>query len=147
MDMTDSLLLLAQQVPSPRSAWAPIVLMIVIGLAFAVGTIVMSVLVGPKRTGSVKERVYESGMVPMGDARRRFNVRFFVVAMIFLVFDVAVVFFYPWARIFPDAVASGIRVPGGMHLSTLLLVEMLVFVAIVLVAYFYAWGKGVFRWD
>jgi NADH-quinone oxidoreductase subunit A len=135
------LLPLAQQAASadPRSSWAPVVLLLVI----AIGNIVISLVIGPKRTGPGKEITYESGMVPVGDTRRRFNVQFYVVAMIFLVFDVEIVFFYPWATIFAPSVQNTAD-PG---LSTLLLVEMLVFVGILLLAYVYAWGKGVFRWD
>ena len=144
-----SLMMLAQQAPGPRAAWAPVVLMILIGLAFGLGSVAMSLWIGPKRTGPGKASTYESGMVPVGSARQRFNVRFYIVAMIFLVFDVEIVFFYPWASIFPDYVTnSSLRLgPGGPILSTLLLMEMLIFVLILLVAYVYAWGKGVFRWD
>jgi len=127
--------------PDPRSAWLPVVLLLVIGIAFVAGTILLSVFVGPSRTGPAKSISYESGMVPVGNARRRFNVRFYLMAMIFLVFDVEIVFFYPWATLFPEAAAG--RLAG----STLLLVEILVFVGILFVAYLYAWGKGVFRWD
>lgn len=81
-------------------------------------------------------------MLPIGDARRRFNVRFYIVAMIFLVFDVEVIFFYPWATIFAKHVQSDTSDNG-----LILLMEMITFVVILLVAYFYAWGKGVFRWD
>ena len=116
-------------------------LLILIGIGFSVMTIVASVIIGPSRTGKGKESTYESGMVPTGGTQRRFNVRFYVVAMIFLVFDVEIVFFYPWATLFPEAVAQQISGAG------FLLIEMLVFVAILLVAYFYAWGKGVFRWE
>jgi NADH-quinone oxidoreductase subunit A len=133
--------ILAQVDPDSPSAWAPVVLLILIGSGFAIGNVVLSSIIGPSRTGPGKEEVYESGMVPVGDTRQRFNVRFYIVAMIFLVFDVEIVFFYPWASIFPHAV----QVPGG-H-STLLLIEMVVFVVILLLAYVYAWGKGVFRWD
>ena len=132
--------LLAQQ-SDPRVAWLPVVLLIMIAIGFAVGNVVLSIWIGPKRTGPGKGTTYESGMVPTGDARQRFNVRFYLVAMIFLVFDVEIVFFYPWATIFPEAVANQLPYSG------LLLVSMLVFTAILLVAYFYAWGKGVFRWD
>lgn len=124
-----------------RSAWLPVVLLLLIAVGFSAITIVASLIIGPSRTGKGKESTYESGMVPLGDARRRFNVRFYMVAMIFLVFDVEIVFFYPWATVFPDAVAQQLSSAGA------LLLEMLVFVAILLVAYFYAWGKGVFRWD
>ena len=129
------------QAPSPRSTWAPVVLMIVIALGFTVGNLVLSILVGPSRTGPGKETTYESGMTPVGDTRKRFNVRFYIVAMIFLVFDVEIVFMYPWASIFAPAGATNHAFAG------LLLAEIIIFVVILLVAYFYAWGKGVFRWD
>jgi NADH-quinone oxidoreductase subunit A len=136
-------LFLADQQPySPVGTWAPVVLLIVIGFGFAAANIALSIFLGPKRTGPGKEITYESGMVPIGDARQRFNVRFYIVAMIFLVFDVEIVFFYPWAAIFAKQVRDGTSEQG-----MILLMEMIVFVVILLVAYFYAWGKGVFRWD
>ena len=138
--------MLAQAVPASSddavSGWAPVVLLIVIGILFAVGNIVASIIIGPSRTGPAKETTYESGMVPVGDTRRRFNVRFYIVAMIFLVIDVDIIFFYPWASIFAPVIQKGTPDQGGM-----MLLEMIVFVALLLVAYFYAWGKGVFRWD
>ncbi len=137
---------LAETLGDAPTAWAPVVLLIVIGVGFAVGNLILSIVIGPHRTGAGKEATYESGMVPVGDAHKRFNVRFYIVAMIFLVFDVEIVFFYPWATLFPQAVTSGVSL-FGMQISTLLLMEMLIFIAILLVAYFYAWGKGVFRWD
>jgi NADH-quinone oxidoreductase subunit A len=134
---------LAQQRPdSPVSSWAPVVLLVVIGIGFAFATIALSLWIGPRRTGPGKETTYESGMVPIGDARKRFNVRFYVVAMVFLVFDVEIVFFYPWATIFAKHVHDDSPENG-----LILLLEMITFVVILLVAYFYAWGKGVFRWD
>jgi NADH-quinone oxidoreductase subunit A len=133
---------LAQQTQSPVQNWAPVVLLIIIAFGFAVVNIAASIFLGPKRTGPGKEITYESGMVPTGDARRRFNVRFYIVAMIFLVFDVEIVFFYPWASIF----AKHVHAAKG-HDGLILLLEMIAFVLILLVAYLYAWGKGVFRWD
>lgn len=127
---------------SPVGNWAPVVLLIVIGVGFSAMNIALSLFLGPKRTGPGKEEAYESGMVPIGDARKRFNVRFYIVAMIFLVFDVEIVFFYPWATIFAWHVKYGTSSDG-----LILLMEMITFVVILLVAYFYAWGKGVFRWD
>ena len=124
------------------SSWIPVVLLIVMGVGFAVSNIIGSIIIGPSRTGPAKSTTYESGMVPIGDTRRRFNVRFYIVAMIFLVIDVEIVFFYPWASIF-----SGVVRKGTPEQSTVLLWEMIVFVALLLVAYVYAWGKGVFRWD
>ena len=136
-------LLAASIEPEPQNAWAPVVLLIVIAVGFAVTNLVASLVIGPSRTGPGKETTYESGMVPVGDTRKRFNVRFYIVAMIFLVFDVELIFFYPWATIFGDAVAH----PEWGISGGLLLVELLIFVAILLLAYVYAWGKGVFQWD
>jgi NADH-quinone oxidoreductase subunit A len=134
--------LAVDQPASPVGSWAPVVLLLIIGFGFAFANIALSLFVGPTRTGPGKETTYESGMLPIGDARRRFNVRFYIVAMIFLVFDVEVIFFYPWATIFAKHVQSDTSDNG-----LILLMEMITFVVILLVAYFYAWGKGVFRWD
>jgi NADH-quinone oxidoreductase subunit A len=133
-------LLAASLEPDPQNTWAPVLLLIVIALGFAITNVAASIVIGPSRTGKGKEETYESGMVPIGDTRKRFNVRFYIVAMIFLVFDVEIVFFYPWATIFPRAIAE-----GGQ--SGLLLIEIVLFVVILLLAYVYAWGKGVFQWD
>src|SRR3954463_13910591 len=134
--------LLASQINVPQTSWLPVLVLLIIAIGFAVGNLVLSVLlIGPKRTGPGKETPYESGMVPIGDAHKRFNVRFYVVAMIFLVFDVEIVFLYPWATLFPHEVVK------QSALAPVMLVSMGVFVLILLLAYFYAWGKGVFRWD
>jgi NADH-quinone oxidoreductase subunit A len=136
-----SLLLAETQLPRPESSWAPVLLLLIIAIGFAVANVLLSVVLGPSRTGSVKSGTYESGMVPIGDTRRRFNVRFYIVAMIFLVIDVDIIFFYPWATIFGPYVQKRHDQAGVM------LVEMLVFVLSLVLAYVYAWGKGVFRWD
>jgi NADH-quinone oxidoreductase subunit A len=137
---------LAQQRVENSDSWAPVVLLLIIGIGFAVTNIAASLIIGPSRTGPGKEETYESGMVPIGDTRKRFNVRFYIVAMIFLVFDVEIVFLYPWATIFAPA-AGNRAAPNGRQFGAMLLVEMGIFVAILLLAYIYAWGKGVFRWD
>lgn len=133
--------LLSSIASDPRVSWAPVVLLLLIAIGFAVGNLVLSILIGPSRTGPGKETTYESGMMPVGDTHKRFNVRFYVVAMIFLVIDVEIVFFYPFATIFSRYANLE---PAQ---STIMLIEMLVFVSLLLVAYLYAWGKGVFRWD
>src|SRR5437660_7145255 len=102
--------------------------MIVIGVGFALGNLVLSILIGPSRNNPGKAGAYESGMLPVGDTRRRFNVRFYIVAMIFLVFDVDIIFFYPFCTVFPGTVVSDHAAAGGM------LVAMLVFTALLLVA-------------
>ena len=137
--------LLAQTAPDTTASWAPVVLLLVIGIGFAIGNIMISLIVGPSRTGPGKEETYESGMVPVGDTHKRFNVRFYIVAMIFLVIDVEIVFFYPFATIFAPYVQHDKAT--GAHDSLIMLVSILLFVAILLLAYIYAWAKGVFRWD
>jgi NADH-quinone oxidoreductase subunit A len=144
--MTASFPALAEMTSAP-SSWAPVVLLLVIAIGFAVANVALSLIVGPARTGPGKEQTYESGMVPIGDARRRFNVRFYIVAMIFLLFDVEVVFMYPWATIYaPATLATQPAGYAGVD-AGMLLAEIIIFVAILLLAYIYAWGKGVFRWD
>ena len=136
--------MLAQAIEN-QDSWAPVVLLLVIAIGFGIVNVVASIVIGPSRTGPGKETTYESGMVPIGDTRKRFNVRFYIVAMIFLVFDVEIVFLYPWATIFAPAART--ITADGRAFPRMLLVEMGIFVAILLVAYFYAWGKGVFKWD
>ncbi|HEX3359302.1 MAG TPA: NADH-quinone oxidoreductase subunit A [Tepidisphaeraceae bacterium] len=133
--------LLAYQTPDPRSSWGPVLLLLIMGIGFAVTNVALSIIVGPSRTGKVKESTYESGMVPIGDTHKRFNVRFYIVAMIFLVIDVDIIFFYPFATIFSPYVRADHQASGIM------LIELFIFVILLLLAYVYAWGKGVFRWD
>jgi NADH-quinone oxidoreductase subunit A len=146
------LMSLLSQVASPnepRYAWAPVLLLLVLAIGFAVTNVAVSIMVGPKKTGPGKETTYESGMMPIGTAHQRFNVKFYIVAMIFLVFDVDIIFMYPWATIFQPSIASGATTGGSnpIDFGALLLIEMGIFVALLLVAYLYAWGKGVFKWD
>jgi NADH-quinone oxidoreductase subunit A len=132
------------QVTSPadvRSNWLPVLMLLIIGILFAVGSLTMSIIVGPSRNNPGKEGTYESGMKPVGDSRKRFNVRFYVVAMIFLVLDVDIIFFYPLCSIFRQTAMADHVLAGA------LMVEILLFVAVLVIAYVYAWGKGVFRWD
>jgi len=139
--LIDFLPLLADLEGASPSSWIPVVLMIVIGVGFGAGNLILSLIIGPQRQGPGKSETYESGMVPIGDTRRRFNVRFYIVAMIFLVFDVDIIFFYPFAVIFPGKVLADHAASG------MLLLSIITFVVVLMVAYFYAWGKGVFRWD
>src|SRR5579859_1910519 len=105
-----------------QDSWAPVVLLLIIAIGFAVVNVGASLIIGPSRTGPGKEVTYESGMVPIGDTRRRFNVRFYIVAMIFLVFDVEIVFLYPWASIYAPSV--GAKTADGRGFGAMLLVEM-----------------------
>ncbi len=129
--------------PAPAStevsAWGPILILLLIAIVFAVGTIALSTLVGKRVTGPTKDMPYESGMDPIADARRRFNIRYYIVAMIFLLFDVETVLLFPWAILFGG--------DYGQTGSVLLLCEMFLFVAILMVGYVYAWRRGVLQFD
>ncbi|MEE8169838.1 MAG: NADH-quinone oxidoreductase subunit A, partial [Phycisphaerae bacterium] len=100
-----------------------------------------------KRRGPVKDGTYESGMEPIGDARGRFNVRFYLVAMLFLLFDVELIFMYPWAVVFQRSVtgdgAAAAMTAEGFG-PGFLLGEMAIFMIILLVGYAYAWRKRIF---
>jgi NADH-quinone oxidoreductase subunit A len=129
--------------------WAVLGILFVIALIFAIFNVVLSTSLGPKRKGRTKGTPYESGVNPVGDTKQRFNVRFYLVAMIFLVFDVEVLFLIPWLTIFPKhSFDNLLQIAGGHYLVYgLLFGSVLTFVAIILVAYLYAWGKGVLKWD
>ncbi|MBI1367510.1 MAG: NADH-quinone oxidoreductase subunit A [Planctomycetes bacterium] len=120
--------------------YAPIGILLLIAIAFALVNLIGSTILGPSRTGPVKESVYETGMNPIGTARKRFNIRFYILAMTFLVFDVEIVFLYPWAQVFANL---------DMHtfLAPQFLFRMLFFIATSIVAFLYAWRKGVFAFD
>lgn len=122
------------------SHWGPIGVLLLLALAFAGGNVLLTRIIGPSREGPVKGLTYESGMNPIGSARRRFNVRFYVVAITFLVFDVEIVFLYPWAVTFPS-------LGRGSEYGLLFLGRGLFFILTSIVAFIYAWRKGVFRYD
>ena len=122
------------------SHYAPVGILLLMGILFGVGNILISTALGPTRQGKTKGMTYESGMNPIGTARRRFNVRFYIVAMTFLVFDVEIVFLYPWATVFPSLAKDS-------PLAPLFLGRMLFFVLTSVIAFAYAWRKGVFRYD
>ncbi len=114
------------------------------------GMLIVAHAFGPKRSGPVKDSPYESGMPVVGDARRRFNVRFYVVAVLFLLFDVEVVFLWPWATVFHGAATTGARIPveGAAPVGKgFLLVGMAVFFAILVYGLVYEWKKGAFEWE
>jgi NADH-quinone oxidoreductase subunit A len=123
------------------SAYYPIFLYLLAVLAFAGGTLVATHLIGPSKKTAVKLMPYESGMDPVGDARQRFDVKFYLVAIMFLVFDVELLFLYPWAVV---AYREERWLPAVF--STPVFWSVLVFLALLVVAYAYDWKKGVFRW-
>lgn len=138
------------QMHNSIDAYGPVLLLLAIALLFAGAILVLGHTIGPKRKGPIKDGTYESGMPLLGDTHKRFNVRFYIVAMLFLLFDVEVVFLWPWAPLFRAAAMTDrpLAVAGGMSLDkNFLLIEIAVFLAILLVGYVYAWRKGVFRWN
>ncbi|MFN8582886.1 MAG: NADH-quinone oxidoreductase subunit A [Gemmatimonadaceae bacterium] len=103
-----------------------------------------------RRPSPVKDQPYESGIPPLGDARERFSVKFYMVAMLFIIFDIETVFMIPWA-VFYRQLSCGVALvnsacPAG-HVSFFGLGEMLVFIAILLVGFAYVWKKGALQWD
>ena len=122
--------------------YAALGVLLVMAIIFGVANLIITTFLGPGRKGEVKGTAYESGMNPFGNARRRFNVRFYIVAMTFLLFDVEIVFLYPWAVTFPSLAGS-----EGDALMPLFLARMLFFILTTLIAFVYAWRKGVFRYD
>ena len=124
-----------------------VLLFVVIAAAVSVGLVVFAELVGPKRQGAVKEMPYESGMDPVHDTRRRFDVRFHLVAITFLVFDVELLFLYPWAVASRSAAGIDAAVANGFVSGRgLVFVAAMAFTALVIVGFAYDWRKGVFRW-
>lgn len=122
------------------SAYLPISLIVLMAVGFGVGNVVISQLIGPRRAGAIKGQAYESGMNTVGTARKRFNVRFYLIAMVFLVFDVEIIFLYPWATTFPNLAPQSDE-------SLLWLLRILFFLFTTVVAYVYGFRKGVFKFD
>jgi NADH-quinone oxidoreductase subunit A len=123
------------------AVYYPIFLYLLLILAFAGGSLVATQIIGPKRRTPVKMMPYESGMDPIGDARQRFDVKFYLIAILFLVFDVELLFLYPWAVVtYHDPPLAPVELQGVVFW------EVLVFLGTLVVAYVYAWRRGVFRW-
>jgi NADH-quinone oxidoreductase subunit A len=123
------------------STYYPVFLFLLVIIGFAVSALVVAHLIGPNKGTPVKLMPYESGMDPIGDARQHFDVKFYLIAILFLVFDVELLFLYPWAATNQE---NGDLLPGELH--TVVFWEVMVFLATVVVAYLYAWRRGVFRW-
>ena len=109
-------------------------LMIILSTLVALIAIGLGVLFGPKKSSAAKAMPYESGMNPIGEGTRRMPIRFYLIAVLFILFDIEVVFFLPWAITFRQLGLFG-------------LVEMLIFIVILLVGYVYAWKKGALEWE
>src|SRR5262245_14344388 len=119
----------------------PLVVYAAVLVGFVATTLGLAHIVGPRKKTPVKQMPYESGMDPVGDARQPFNVRFYLVAILFLVFDVELLYLYPWA-------VSAYIDQGGVpaELRGAVFGSMCTFMGTLVIAYIYAWRKGVFRW-
>lgn len=122
------------------SSYIPVMILITMAAVFGIGNVVASLAIGPKRDGATKSAAYESGMNAVGTARKRFNVRFYLIAMVFLVFDIEIIFLYPWAVTFPN-------LAQGTAESYEWLGRILFFMFTTVVAYIYGVRKGVFKFD
>src|SRR5208283_2579005 len=112
----------------------PVLVQILIAIAVAGGMVGMSAILGRRVKDSVKDSPYESGMKPVGSARERFSVKFYLVAMVFILFDIEAIFLYPWAVVYRE-------------LKLFAFFEMLLFIVLVLCGFFYIWKKGVLNWS
>jgi NADH-quinone oxidoreductase subunit A len=116
------------------SNYLPVLIFIVIGAAFGVGALLIGTIFRLKKPYPEKLMPYESGVNPIGEPRYRFSIRFYIIAMLFVIFDVEAVFIYPWAVVFDKI---------GIYAF----IEMVIFIVILLVGYIYAWDKEAFQWD
>lgn len=112
----------------------PVLVQALLAMALAAGLLTVSFLLGKKVRNRVKDMPYESGITPTGDARSRFSVKFYLVGMLFILFDIEAIFLYPWAVVYRE-------------LKIFAFVEMLVFVVLILSGFFYIWKKGVLDWS
>ncbi len=126
--------------PFDLAGYFPIFLYLLAILGFVAVTLLLAHTVGPNRKTAVKLMPYESGMDPVGDARQRFDVKFYLLAIMFLVFDVELLFLYPWAVIAYQEGGLPELLQGPVFWG------VLVFILLLLVAYLYDWRRGVFRW-
>jgi NADH-quinone oxidoreductase subunit A len=115
-------------------SYFPVLVQVLIAIALAAGLIGASTLLGKRAKSPLKDTPYESGMAPVGSARERFSVKFYLVGMIFILFDIEAVFLYPWAVVY-------------RQLKMFAFAEMFVFVALILVGFFYVWKKGALDWS
>lgn len=139
-----------RMLPSSLEPYALIGIVILVAAGTAGAILILAHTIGPKRHGPVKDSPYESGVPVVQDARRRFNVRFYIVAVLFLLFDVEIIFLWPWALLFHRAATTGAVIPlegGGVAGKDFLLVGMGIFFVLLVFGLVYEWKKGAFQWD
>ena len=121
--------------------YLPVLLIFIVAAGFAVGNVFISQFIGQRKRTRTKMMPYECGKDPVGTARERFSVKYYLIAMIFILFDIEVIFLIPWAVVFKSFAAQ------GPSMRTLVYVEMMVFVVLLLAGYFYVLKKGAFEWS
>ena len=119
---------------SYSEVYFPVLLQVAIAMAVATLMLGLSYLLGKKVRNRVKDMPYESGIVPVGDARQRFSVKFYLVGMLFILFDIEAIFLYPWAVVY-------------RQLKMFAFVEMLIFIVLILCGFFFIWKKGALDWS
>ncbi|MBI4924738.1 MAG: NADH-quinone oxidoreductase subunit A [Bdellovibrio sp.] len=117
--------------------YVPIFILMLIGFIIGCAILVLSYLLGPKTNSLRKNQPFECGMPALGNAKQRFSVRFYLIALLFLLFDVEAVFFFPWAVVYREY----------LSINAFILYEMVFFIAILFLGYFYVLKKGALEWD
>lgn len=124
--------------------YAPIGIMFLVAMGFAVSQLLVTQLIGPRKRTATKLMPYECGKDPVGSARDRFSIKFYTVAVIFLLFDIEVLFMIPFAVAFKSLLAE--QKISGIAFGTIALIEILIFITTLIVGYIYVWKKGTFDW-
>lgn len=124
--------------------YAPIAIMFLVAMGFAVSQLLVTQLIGPRKRTATKLMPYECGKDPVGSARDKFSIKFYTVAVIFLLFDIEVLFIIPFAVAFKSLLAA--EKGGAIAFGTIAFLEILVFMATLVVGYIYIWKKGTFDW-
>ena len=118
---------------TPAEQWLPVLIQAVLAAVIAAALVTLSLAIGHRVKNKVKDMAYECGITPTGDARERFSVKFFLVGMLFILFDIEAIFLYPWAVVYKQ-------------LKMFAFFEMLVFIVLILAGFFFIWKKGVLDW-
>jgi NADH-quinone oxidoreductase subunit A len=134
--------------------FTPIFLFLLVAIGIALSMLIASAVIGPRKITKVKQMPYESGMNPFGDARQRFDVRYYLIAIVFLLFDVELLFLYPWAvaqwsggALEASAAGDAVGLAGiPAEFRNLVFWDIQIFILILAAAFAYAWKKGVFEW-
>jgi NADH-quinone oxidoreductase subunit A len=124
--------------------YAPIAIMFIVAAGFGVSQLLVTQLIGPRKRTATKLMPYECGKDPVGSARDRYSIKFYTVAVIFLLFDIEVLFMIPFAVAFKELMAQ--EKISGIAFGTIAFIEILIFVATLVVGYIYVWKKGTFDW-